>query len=726
MIDILKLKKDESIKDYCGIFGIFTTEEDVARISYFGLYSLQHRGQEGAGIVVTDGKKLNSVHGLGLVSSVFNEKNISSLKGYAAIGHTRYSTTGGNTINNVQPIIFPIKNNPFALAHNGNIVNSAQVRNKLLNISLHSTTDSEVIGWSIYQTRGLSWEEKILNSINNFKGAFSIVALSKDTLYAFRDPYGFRPLSIGKLNGGYVVCSETCALEIVGSKYIRDIHPGEVISIDRNGLRKVGQLNNKKKSFCIFEYVYLARPDSIFKQELVHQVRQRSGEILSYEAPVAADIVVAVPDSGTSAAIGYSKASGIPFGEILIKNRYIGRTFIQPEQRIREMGVRIKFNPLKKIVKGKRIIIVDDSIVRGTTIKKIIQLLKKIGAKKIHIRICSPPIPFACYFGIDTPDPKKLIASDKNIHEIKKFIGADSLAYLSLSGLIHATRQKKKSLCSACFNGQYPLLIDENFKKDLFETRLLRLAIFISGGGTTAEAIIKACKNGELQGISPCLVISSRKNAGGINITKGLGIPTFVVGPKKYKTSKQFGEALLALLKKYQIDIISQNGWLPLTPTNVVTAYRGKIINQHPGPLDPGRKYDFGGKGMYGARVIGARLIYSWLTKRDFWTEATTHLVTDKYDEGNLLKTVKLYYKFTSYPNTRKELEKNQEYIINKTKQIQERLILLEHKNMIETLNQFSNGGVKENIRLEVLIAEKNKNILEYAKQLAIELFPYG
>lgn len=395
MTTISKLKRNEMLKDKCGVFGIYCKDDDVARITYFGLYSLQHRGQEGAGIAVSDGKKIKSIKGLGLVPTVFNDKNISSLKGHIAIGHTRYSTTGGNTFNNVQPIICNDKNNQIALAHNGNIINALQLSEKLKGVRLTSTTDTEVMGYIIMKAPGKTLEQKIAHSIESFQGAYSMVLLAKNKLFAFRDPYGFRPLVLGKLNGGYVVCSETCALDTVGAKYIRDVKPGEVVSIDKKGITVVTKISSQKKAFCLFEYIYLARPDSMLNNQLVHQVRQRSGELLSYEAPVAGDIVVAVPDSGTSSAIGYSKASGIPFGEILIKNRYIGRTFIQPDQRIRDMGVKIKFNPLKTIVKGKRIIIVDDSIVRGTTIKKIIEVLRQCGAKKIHIRVCSPPINFS-------------------------------------------------------------------------------------------------------------------------------------------------------------------------------------------------------------------------------------------------------------------------------------------------------------------------------------------
>ncbi len=460
----------DSLKDMCGIFGIYGKGEDVARISFFGLYSLQHRGQEGAGITVTDGKNLKSVKGLGLVSSVFDEKKINSLKGFAAIGHTRYSTTGGNKLCNVQPVVLDLKNDDFALAHNGNIINAMDLARQLSSdIKLISTSDTEIMGWVIKNSLGKNWEEKILSSFEKFQGAFSMVCLTKNKLIVFRDTYGFRPLVLGRLNGSYIACSETCALDTVGAKYIRDVEPGEVTVIDDLGVRVVGNVRSTKKSFCLFEYVYLARPDSILNKQLVHQVRQRSGELLAHESPVKADLVVAVPDSGTSAAIGYSKASGIPYGEVLIKNRYIGRTFIQPEQHIREMGVRIKFNPLKEIVKEKRIIIIDDSIVRGTTIKKIVKMLKNCGAKKVHIRVCSPPVTDPCYFGIDTPDKKQLIASRMTVAEIKKFIGADSLAYLSLDGLKKASKIKSNKLCDSCFTGKYPMPVEGGFRKDVFE-----------------------------------------------------------------------------------------------------------------------------------------------------------------------------------------------------------------------------------------------------------------
>ena len=469
MIDFKKLKYEESLKDHCGVFGIYASGEDVAKITYYALHSLQHRGQESAGIAVSDGHKLRSIRNLGLVTSVFHEENLNKLKGYIAIGHNRYSTTGGNTKNNIQPVILSIKNKVFAVSHNGNIVNAGNLASKLGNIKRISTSDTEVLAYTIYKARGIKWEQKIINAAPHFLGAYSIVACSKKRLYAIRDPWGFRPLVIGKLNGYYAVASETCALDTIGATYIRDVNPGEIIEVDKNGFRVLGNFARPNKRFCLFEYVYLARPDSIINSQLVHESRYNSGMILATEAPVKADLVAAIPDSGTSSALGFASKSGIPFGEILIKNRYIGRTFIQPEQRIREQGVKIKFNPMVKMIKGKRIVIVDDSIVRGTTMKKIVEVLRKCGIKEIHLRICSPPIRWPCYFGLDTSNKEHFIANGKSVSQIKKFIGADSLSYISLKGLIRASKQSKKELCHACFTGNYPINIKFGFKKNIFE-----------------------------------------------------------------------------------------------------------------------------------------------------------------------------------------------------------------------------------------------------------------
>lgn len=468
---IIKSKKQEALKDHCGVFGIYAKNLNVAKITYLGLHSLQHRGQESAGITVSDGVKLRGIRNLGLVTSVFNEDNLSKLKGFIAVGHNRYSTTGGNTIENVQPVIIPDKTGDFfAVSHNGNLVNAKQLAKRLDGTKRVSTSDTEILALIIKQSSGKNWGEKILNALPEFAGAYTIVACCRDRLFAFRDPWGFRPLVLGKLDGNFVVASESCALDTIGASYERDIVPGEVLSITDKKYETVGIIKKRPMKFCLFEYVYLARPDSVLNNVLVHQVRQKSGELLAREAPVKADLVVAVPDSGTSAALGFSQASGIPFGEVLIKNRYIGRTFIAPEQAMREHNVKMKFNPMKQIAAGKRIIIVDDSIVRGTTMKKIVEVLRRSGAAEIHLRICSPPIRWPCFFGVDTPERKQLIASKKSVAQIRKFINADSLNYLSLESLIKASKQDSDTLCTACFSGKYPMPVNLDFKKNIFES----------------------------------------------------------------------------------------------------------------------------------------------------------------------------------------------------------------------------------------------------------------
>lgn len=470
MVDFQKLKYQESLHDHCGVFGIYAPGCDVAKITYFALHSLQHRGQESAGIAVSDGIKLRSIRNLGLVTSVFNENNLNKLKGYVAIGHNRYSTTGGNFYANVQPVILSSHHKVFSVAHNGNIINAIELSKKLKSVKRVSTSDTEVLAYTIYQSPGDKWKDKIINAAPLFQGAYSIVACSKKRLYAFRDPWGFRPLVIGKLNGYYAIASETCALDTIGAQFIREVKPGEIIQVDKNGLKVLGEISRAKLKFCLFEYVYLARPDSVLNNVLVHKVRYKSGEILAREAPVKADIVAAIPDSGTSSALGFAAGSGIPFGELLIKNRYIGRTFIQPEQHIREQGVKLKFNPMKQMVKNKRVVIVDDSIVRGTTMKKIVEILRQCGASEIHLRICSPPIRWPCFFGVDTPERKQLIAAKKTIGEIRKYIAADSLKYLSLDGLIKSSGQKASTLCTACFTGKYPVKVNLKLKKNVLES----------------------------------------------------------------------------------------------------------------------------------------------------------------------------------------------------------------------------------------------------------------
>jgi len=447
------------MKEECGIFGIYAPKENVAKLSFYGLYALQHRGQESAGIATSDGAKIRLFRNLGLVSQVFAEENLDKLSGFAAIAHNRYSTCGSNVLENSQPIYVNSSSKNIAIAHNGNFINTEKLRQffSQKGVKFYGTSDTEVLAVALAASRQ-NIENSLIKTLTDFPGAYNLLILTTKAIFAIRDPLAFHPLSLGSINNGFVIASETCAFDNIGAKFIRDIKPGEILKIDKTGVKTIHQFKVSKKSFCIFEYIYFARPDSIIENKLVYDVRKRCGQILAYEAPVKADFVIPVPDSGTAAAAGFSQGANIPFGEGLIKNRYIGRTFIQPDQRIRNLGVRIKFNPMNKILKGKRVIVVDDSIVRGTTMKSIVNFLKKAGSSKIHVRICSPPLKYPCFYGVDMPTSKELLASKKKISQIEKFIGADSLKYLSLEGLIEATGKNKRDFCLACFTGDYPVV----------------------------------------------------------------------------------------------------------------------------------------------------------------------------------------------------------------------------------------------------------------------------
>jgi len=446
------------VKEACGVFGIYNHKQ-AARITFFGLYSLQHRGQESAGIAASNKKGIDLVKGMGLISQVFSEEKIKRLKGSATIGHNRYSTRGSSDIVNAQPFVFKSYFWNFALAHNGNLSNTKELKKELSRsgICFNSTSDSEVIGHLILKTKGKNLEEKIIKAVKRLKGAFSILVLTKNKLYAVRDPLGIRPLVLGKLNSSWVVASETCAFLTIGADYKRDIRPGEILRIDKNGCVKIGRNGIKPSAFCIFEYIYFSRPDSIINGKLGYTVRLKAGQQLAKEHPVSADLVISVPDSGTSAALGFAQESNIPFLEGLIKNRYLGRTFIQPNQELRELGVKLKFNPLPEILKNKRVIVVDDSIVRGTTTAGLVKLLKKFGAKEVHLRVASPPLIAPCFLGIDIEKYKELIAHKRTVEQIRKKLNADSLGYLSLKGLKKAIGKVDFGFCDGCFTGKYPL-----------------------------------------------------------------------------------------------------------------------------------------------------------------------------------------------------------------------------------------------------------------------------
>ena len=450
----------------CGVFGVYAPGINVAQTTFFALFALQHRGQESAGIAVSDSNEIKVHTCMGLVSQAFTETDLALLQGCIGIGHNRYSTTGSSRPVNAQPIVAKSDALTIAIAHNGNIVNAKPLRDELQQrgYHFHTTSDSEVIANMILASPGQTWQEKIEYAMPRLQGAYSLAILTRDKLVAVRDPLGVRPLCLGAIDSGWCVASESCALDHIGARFIREIEPGEILIIDGNGVQSFRK-ETDKRALCIFEYIYFARPDSVIAGKLLYPAREAMGRILSEEYPVDADLVMGVPDSATAAGIGYSHASGIPYCEGLLKNRYVGRTFIEPEQRIRELGVQLKFNPLARVIDGKRLVVVDDSIVRGTTTPRVVNLLRKAGAKEVHLRICAPPIRYPCFFGVDMATRWELIAARKTIPEIREHLGADSLGYLSLDGLIRAVGLPREIFCLACFTGEYPIPVQMEMDK---------------------------------------------------------------------------------------------------------------------------------------------------------------------------------------------------------------------------------------------------------------------
>ncbi len=455
----------------CGVFGIYAPGEDVARLTFFGLFALQHRGQESAGIAATDGRRLQVYAKMGLVSQVFDEEALAQLPRNIAIGHTRYSTMGSSRVANVQPIIAGKGSNTLAIAHNGNIVNAGYLHQELADqgFTFHTSTDTEVIANLILSSHEEDWVDKIRYAMHRLQGAYSLAVMTHHRLFGVRDPFGVRPLCLGTIDGNWVLASETCALDHIGASFVREVEPGEVVSISENGVDSYRE-QVTRRALCIFEYIYFARPDSVINGRLLYPARLAMGEGLADEHPVAADLVMGVPDSATVAGIGCSRRSGLPLSEGLLKNRYVGRTFIEPDQRIRDLGVKLKFNPLPQMLDGKRVVVVDDSIVRGTTTPQVVRLLRRAGAKEVHMRICAPPIRYPCFFGVDMATRWELIAAQKTIPEIRDFIGADSLGYLSIDGLIQAVALPKDSFCLACFTGDYPIPVQLEMDKLALET----------------------------------------------------------------------------------------------------------------------------------------------------------------------------------------------------------------------------------------------------------------
>jgi amidophosphoribosyltransferase len=459
------------IRDKCAVFGTFAPTEDVARLTFFSLFALQHRGQESSGIVVTDGRELKRHAAAGLVSQVFDEDSLRRLVGFAGIGHNRYSTTGSSNAANAQPLVVTGPDGPLALAHNGNIVNALELRDELdaKGFQFRTTTDSEVIANLILASPGRNWVERVASASRRLVGAYSLTLLTVDTLMAVRDPLGVRPLCVGHIGSSPVVASESCALDHIGATFERDLKPGELLAFGANHRESVHIGDGQRHAACVFEYVYLARPDSTLEGQLVYTARQRMGARLWKEYPVDADLVVGVPDSAIPSAIGFADASGIPYCEGLLKNRYIGRTFISPDQHLRDLGVQLKFNPLTSAIAGKRLVLLDDSIVRGTTIPHVVSLLRHAGAREIHLRICAPPIKHPCFLGVDMATERELIATRKTIPEIRDHVGADSLGYISMEGLLDSVGRESNTLCTACFTGDYPVPVQMGLDKFALE-----------------------------------------------------------------------------------------------------------------------------------------------------------------------------------------------------------------------------------------------------------------
>ncbi len=482
-------------QDACGLFGVWAPGEEVAKLAFFGLYALQHRGQEAAGIAVSDGSSVLVYKDLGLVSQVFDEATLASLKGHIALGHTRYSTTGSTTWENAQPTFRSTRTGiGLALGHNGNLVNTADLARQVADLEgveagMGSTTDSDLVTALLAAKQDVSVEQAAMEVLPLLRGAFSLVFMDEHTLYAARDPQGVRPLVLGRLDRGWVVTSETAALDIVGASVVREIEPGELIAIDTDGLRSQHFAQAEPKG-CLFEYVYVARPDTAIAGRNVHAARTEIGRRLAREHPVEADLVIPVPESGTPAAIGYAEASGIPYGLGLVKNSYVGRTFIQPSQTIRQLGIRLKLNPLRDVIRGKRLVVVDDSIVRGNTQRALIRMLREAGALEVHVRIASPPVKWPCFYGIDFASKAELLASGLDAAGIRASIGADTLGYVSLEGLIAATEQPKTRLCRACFDGEYPIPLPDIVGKHVLEG--IERTVVADGIARSADGIARS------------------------------------------------------------------------------------------------------------------------------------------------------------------------------------------------------------------------------------------
>lgn len=639
------------LKEKCGIFGVYGKGLEAARLTYFGLFALQHRGQESSGIASSNGKQINTHKGNGLVPQVYNEENFHYLKGYISIGHNRYSTSGGSTPEHNQPVA--TKNDIIALAHNGNLPDTTVLRKFLsaLGIYTNGHNDSELMYMLIkyYLVKKYPLEKAILESLPLFTGAYCLLIMTKDKLVAVRDPYGIRPLSIGTLDGGYVVSSETCAMDTVNAKFLRDVEPGEMVVIDKNGLQSHHFAPSDHK-MDVFEFIYFARPDSILMGKRVYDVRKNLGKELAKEHPIKGDVVIPVPDSAIPAAIGYANALGIPFEFGLVKNRYIGRTFIMPEQHLRERGVQMKLNPIREAIEGKRVILVDDSIVRGTTCKKLVGFMRNCGAKEVHFLSSCPPVKFPDFYGIATPSQQELLASHMTIPQIKNFLNADSLHYLSFEGTIKATGLLESQFCTSCFTGEYPIDIGNRAKcvkgiKILAQNIIKkrdgeRIAVLISnrGTGSNLKAIIDAKKEGTIK-VAVDLVVSDKKDALGLNHAVNNNIPHVVKPFDKNKNRDDYGKELGELLNSNGITIAVMAGFATILPPSYFNTFKGVTVNIHPGLIPDEKDKPFlfpdGTKAPWNQGLITENAVANFIGKK--FAGSTIHLATQEADFGPIL-----------------------------------------------------------------------------------------
>lgn len=638
----------DRLQEKCAIFGVYGKGMQASRLTYFGLYALQHRGQESSGIASADGKKIHSHKSLGLVAQVYAEHHLKHLKGHIAIGHNRYATSGASG-EHVQPVAS--RNDIVALAHNGNLPTTQKLKKFLSTVGLYTKghNDSELMHMLVkyFLVKKYSLEDALLESVPFFTGAYSLVVMTKNKLVALRDPYGIRPLCIGKLNGGYIVASETCALDTVNAQFIRDVTPGEMVIFDEKGIRSITFAPANQK-LDIFEFIYFARPDSTLMGKSVYKVRENLGKALAQEAKIDADVVIPVPDSAIPAAVGYARSLGLPCDHALTKNRYIGRTFIMPDQKLRDRGVEMKLNPIPELIRGKRVILVDDSIVRGTTSKKLVKMIRNAGAKEVHLLSSCPPVRFPDFYGINTPTQKELIASHATISQIKNFIGVDSLHYLSYDATIKAIGLSEEQLCTSCFTGVYPIDIGKQIQQ-LKGAKVSRhratsqenIAVLISnkGTGSNLKALIDAKKDKKLQG-TISLVISDKPDAQGLQHAQANTIPYLIMQLKDKTKRHEYGQTLANLLNEKNISIAVLAGFMTILPPSYFSTFKGITLNIHPGVIPDQKNKPFrfpdGTKAPWNQGLMTDTAVANFLKYK--YAGSTIHLVTQEADFGPVLE----------------------------------------------------------------------------------------